>query len=206
MALARRLVIVALICACLAAGLVPTDRGSAATGLNERLLDLVPAADVGWPPSTGLLVAEIVTGGASASDEWVELANVASAAVDLAGLEVVYVTSSGGTVTRKASWTSGATLQPGARLLLANAAGVHASIADATYSGGLAATGGTIVVRAVGGSPIDAVGWGDAVNLFVEGSPAAAPPPGASLARRTLPGGGLVDTNDKAADLAIETG
>ena len=29
----------------------------------------VPVAAVAWPPSSGLLVAEVVTGGASASDE-----------------------------------------------------------------------------------------------------------------------------------------
>ena len=34
-----------------------------------------PVAAVAWPPSTGLLVAEVVTGGASASDEYVELTN-----------------------------------------------------------------------------------------------------------------------------------
>ena len=61
-------------------------------------------AVVAWPPSTGLVIAEIVTGGASASDEYVELANASSAAIDLAGLEVAYVTSTGGTVTRKATW------------------------------------------------------------------------------------------------------
>ena len=87
MALARRLATVALILACLAAGLVPTDRGPAASEASGGLLDIERAAEVGWPPSTGLLVAEIVTGGASASDEWVEIANVASATVDLAGLD-----------------------------------------------------------------------------------------------------------------------
>ena len=54
------------------------------------------AAAVGWPPST-LVISEIQTGGASASDEFVEIANQGSAIVDLAGLEVVYVTSSGST-------------------------------------------------------------------------------------------------------------
>ena len=34
-----------------------------------------PAAAVGWPVSTALLVAEVVTGGASASDEYVEIVN-----------------------------------------------------------------------------------------------------------------------------------
>ncbi len=52
------------------------------------------AAAVAWPPAT-LVMSEIQTGGASASDEFVEIANQGAGAVDLAGLEVVYVTSSG---------------------------------------------------------------------------------------------------------------
>ena len=38
-----------------------------------ELIDAAPLAAVAWPPSTGLLVSEVVTGGASASDEFVEI-------------------------------------------------------------------------------------------------------------------------------------
>src|SRR4249919_938729 len=117
----------------------------------------VLAGAVGWPPST-LVVSEVQTGGASASDEFVEVANQGPGAVDLAGLEVVYATSSGSTVTRKATWTASTTLDPGRRVLLANAAGAFASVADVTYSGGFAATGGAVALRVVGGTVIDAVG------------------------------------------------
>ena len=140
-------------------------------------------AAVAWPTST-LLLSEIVTGGASASDEFAELTNVGSSAVDLAGLEVAYVTSTGGTITRKATWPASTILEPGRHLLIANSTGIYAATADATYSGGFAATGGSIVLRPIGGTPIDAVGWGDATNAFVEGSAAAAPP-AAPRRRRT---------------------
>ncbi len=162
-------------------------------------------AAVSWPPSTGLLLAEVVTGGASASDEFIEITNAASVPLELAGLELVYVTSSGGTLTRKASWSTSRTLDPGRHLLVANSGGVHAAVADATYSGGLAATGGALVLRPVGGAAIDAVGWGDASNAFVEGTAAAAPPAGSSIERR--PGGlagNVVDTNDNAADWFVQ--
>ena len=158
------------------------------------------AASVTWPPST-LVVSEVQTGGASASDEFAEIANVGSSDVDLAGLELVYVTSTGGTVTRKASWPTTLTLGSGRHLLIANTVGVYASIADATYSGGFAATGGSIVLRAVGGAPLDAVGWGDASNTFVEGASMAAPSAGQSIERR--PGGSsgnTTDTNNNALD------
>ena len=100
----------------------------------------VPApAVVTWPPSAALLLAELQTGGASASDEFVEVTNAGPTTVDLAGLEVVYVTSTGGTVTRKASWSAARPLDPGRHLLIANTSGIYAAIADATYSGGFAA-------------------------------------------------------------------
>ena len=148
------------------------------------------AASVAWPTSL-LVVSEVQTGGTSASDEFAELANVGSAEIDLAGLELVYVTSTGGTVTRKATWASTTILAPGRHLLVANAAGVYASIADATYTGGFAATGGSIVLRAVGGAPVDSVGWGDATNAFIEGIGAPAPAAGTSIERR--PGGTNLD-------------
>ncbi len=160
----------------------------------------VPAAAVAWPPST-LVISELQTGGASASDEFTEISNAGVASVDLAGLEVVYVTSTGGTVTRKATWASSAILGPGRHLLIANGSGVFASIADVTYSGGFAATGGSIVLREVGGAPVDAIGWGDATNTFVEGAAVAAPAAGQSVERR--PGGvagNTTDTNNNLAD------
>jgi outer membrane biosynthesis protein TonB len=163
----------------------------------------VPAA-VAWPTSP-LLVSEVQTGGASASDEFTELYNGGADPVDLAGLELVYVTSSGSTVTRKATWSASTVLEPGRHLLVANAAGIFASGADATYSGGFAATGGAIVLRPVGGTVIDAMGWGDATNAFVEGTVAPAPAAGASLERRPggLAGNGF-DTNDNVADFVLQ--
>ena len=159
-----------------------------------------PQAVVGWPVST-LLVSEVQTGGASASDEFAEITNVGASPVDLAGLEIVYVTSTGSTVTRKASWSASTMLGSGRHLFIANTSGIYAGLADATYSGGFAATGGAIVLRAIGGAPIDAIGWGDATNAFVEGSAMAAPAAGSSIERK--PGGlagNTSDSNDNAAD------
>src|SRR3954453_16730737 len=76
----------------------------------------VALAAVTWPTST-LVVSEVQTGGASASAEFAEIHNAAAGPVDLAGLEVAYVTSSGSTVTRKASWTVSTILDPGRHLL-----------------------------------------------------------------------------------------
>jgi hypothetical protein len=195
---ARRAVAIALSLAFALASVVVAAGSAPSTGVG------LAVAVVSWPPAT-LLLSELMTAGTSASDEFVELTNVGTAAVDLAGLEVAYVTSSGSTITRKVSWATSRSLEPGHHLLLANAVGLFAGGADATYSGGLAATGGALVVRPIGGGPIDAIGWGDATNAFVEGSAAPAPPAASSLERR--PGGTAgngADSNDNLADWFVQ--
>jgi len=163
------------------------------------------AAVAAWPPSTGLVVAEVVTGGASASDEYIEIANAGSAAADLGGLEIVYVTASGATTTRKAAFSAPLSFAPGSHLVVANAVGIYAPLADATYSGGLAADGGAVALRRSDGTVVDAVGWGTAANPYVEGSPAPAPPARSSIER--LPGGAAgntQDTNDNRSDWFVQ--
>jgi len=164
------------------------------------------AAAATWPVSTGMLVSEVVTRGAAASDQYVELYNASPAAIDLAGLELVYVTATGLTVTRKQTWTSLAVPSHG-HLLIANAGGTYAAAADGLFSnGGFSTSGGALVLRAVtGGAVVDALAWGTATNDFVEGSVASAPPTGSSLERK--PGGLLgnaTDTNDNLADTRLE--
>jgi hypothetical protein len=167
---------------------------------------LVPGelhAAVAWPPSSGLLVGEVVTGGVSGSDEYVEIYNAGTAPAELSGLELVYVSASGKSTTRKRTW-SDRRIAPGSRLLLANVDGAYAARADQTYSGGFSATGGSIVLRFVGGEVVDALSWGDAASAFVEGMPGAAPDAGSSLERRPGAGGvNSVDTNDNAADTIV---
>ena len=150
-----------------------------------------------------LVVSEVVTGGASASDELIELYNPTATALPLEGLELVYVSSTGATISRRAAWLVGAPSVPaGNHVLVANEAGVYASIADAVYGTGMAATGGSVALRITGASTaIDAVGWGTAASTWREGTNAAAPAAGSSIER--LPGGALgstQDTDDNAAD------
>lgn len=153
-----------------------------------------------------LVVSEIVTGGTSASDELIEIYNPTADPLPLEGLELVYVSASGLTVSRRATWPLGAPeVPPGAHVLVAHELGVYASIADATYGSGMAATGGSVALRIVGASSaIDAVGWGSAASAWMEGSAAIAPAAGSSLER--LPGGALgstQDTDDNAGDFVV---
>jgi hypothetical protein len=174
--------------------------------IGPALARPLPLADAAAAAVGHLVISEVMTGGASASDEFIELYNPSAIEQALAGLEVVYVTASGATVTRKAAWDgAAAALPPGGHLLVANDAGAYGAVADATYANGLAATGGSVALRAAGGSTaIDAVGWGTAAGTWLEGSPAPAPPSGSSLER--LPGGAGgsgQDTDDNASDFAI---
>ena len=50
-----------------------------------------------------------------------------------------------------------AVLAPGGHVLLANGAGIYGPLADVTYSGGLAADGGSLALRDAGGAVLDAV-------------------------------------------------
>src|SRR4051794_13191076 len=166
-------------------------------------LDAQPLAAVSWPPSTGLLVSEVVTGGTSASDEFIEIYNASSSTLDLGGLELVYATATGTTVTRKQTWTA-QPLPSHTHLLVANSLGRWATGADGVYSGGLAGTGGSAVLRIVGGAVIDALSWGDAASTFAEGTAGAAPPASSSLERK--PGGAsgnATDTNNNSADALV---
>lgn len=174
----------------------------------------LPANDVGATgaplvETTGhLVVSELMTGGASASDEFIELYNPTAAELPLEGLEVVYVTASGATVTRKSSWAAGAPGIPaGAHLLIANGAGIYAGLADVAYANGLAATGGSVALRVIdAATAIDAVGWGNAASTWLEAQPAPAPPAGSSLER--LPGGSVgssQDTDDNLIDFIIQS-
>ena len=180
--------------------LVLVMSASAAAALSPGL-----ASAAEWPSSTGLLLAEVVTGGLSASDEYVEIANAGPVAADLGGCELIYVTASGATTTRKALFSTPLLLEPGQHLLVANAAGIYGPMADATYSGGLAADGGALALRTGAGSVIDAVGWGTAANQHVEGNVAPAPPAKSSLERRPGgPEGNTVDTNDNVSDWFLQ--
>jgi hypothetical protein len=159
------------------------------------------------PPASGsgvVRVNEVQTGTTgSAADEFVELSNTGSAAVDIGGWKVVYRSASGTADTTLATIPSGTSLPARSFFVLGGSAYAGAAPADLSLSAGLAATGGAVGIRDSSGTLVDSVGWGTAANAFVEGSAAAAPPvtaaPGSSIAR--FPDGH--DTDANAADWTV---
>jgi hypothetical protein len=158
----------------------------------------------GGGSSGDIRVNEFMTGStAAASNEFVELVNVGSAAANVGGFKVAYRSAAGTSDTTLATIPDGTTIAAGGFYLLAGSGylGLHAP--DQTFSASLAATGGGLAVRDATGTILDSVGYGEATNAFVEGHVAAAPPvtaaPGSSSDR--IPDGH--DTNDNAADFSV---
>jgi hypothetical protein len=159
------------------------------------------------PPASGsgvVRVNEVQTGTTgSAADEFVELSNTGSTAVDIGGWKVAYRSASGTADTTLVTIPAGTSLPAGAFFVLGGSAYAGATPADLSFSAGLAATGGGVGIRDSSGTLVDSVGWGTAANAFVEGSaaaaPSATPAPGSSIAR--FPDGHDTDTN--AADFTV---
>jgi hypothetical protein len=171
--------------------------------------------------SSDVVVSQVYAGGgnsgASFTNDYVELLNRGSSAVDLSGWTVQYATAAG--TTWQATALSGS-IQPGRFYLvqLGSAAAVGAPLPapDATGTSNLAASGGKVaVVRdttplACGASagscstvPLvaDLVGYGSAADY--EGTGAAPALTNTTAALRN--GGGCVDTDVNAADFATGT-
>jgi predicted extracellular nuclease len=149
-------------------------------------------------------VNEVSTGTtASAADEFVELYNPGTSALDVSGWKVVYRSAAGTSDTTLATIPTGTTIAAGGFYLLGGNAYAGTATPDLSFSTGLAGTGGGVGIRDATGALDDSVGWGTATNTLVEGSAAAAPPstaaPGSSIVR--LPDGH--DTDANASDFTI---
>jgi hypothetical protein len=158
----------------------------------------------GGGSSGDIRVNELMTGSTgAASNEFVELVNVGSAAADVGGFKVAYRSAAGTSDTTLGTIPAGTTIPAGGFYLLAGSGYLGSHAPDQTFSASLAATGGGLAVRDSAGTILDSVGYGEATNAFVEGHPAGAPPataaPGSSADR--IPDGR--DTNDNAADFSV---
>jgi hypothetical protein len=161
----------------------------------------VLAAELG-----SLRIAALATGGVSASDEYLLLEAVGDS-VDPSTLEVAYRSASGLTTRRLVDLASigVSALQAGAKILIANSTGRFASLAAATWSDGIASTGGAVIVRDRSDATriVDALAWGSAVAAAGgEGAPAAAPS-SSSILERVRNAGTLVDTGNNATDFIV---
>ncbi|MEP6787202.1 MAG: DNA/RNA non-specific endonuclease [Acidobacteriota bacterium] len=158
--------------------------------------------------SPNIVISQIQAGGGTADDEFIELHNIGSAAVDLNGYRLVYRSASGSTdVGPFALWSAPTVIQPGQYYLIASSSYDGGVTADMTYTPSvclcsMSATAGGLAIRNGAqntGTVIDAVGWGSASNIFFEGTRTTAPPNNASQSRVL---NGCQDTDNNAADFA----
>jgi hypothetical protein len=178
--------------------------GTAALTYDANGVATITCATSGGGGNSNLRVNELMTGSTgAAANEFVEIANTGTAAADIGGFRLAYRSSAGTSDVTLATVPTGTTLAAGGFYLFGGSAYAGTRAPDQSFSAAIAATGGGVALRDSAGAIVDSVGYGDAVNAFVEGHPASAPPataaPGSSAVR--LPDGH--DTNDNAADFSV---
>lgn len=156
-----------------------------------------------------LMFTEILTGAASASDEYVQIEATGEGVTPLSDVELIYRSASGLTTRRLVSFATLPPLAAGDRLLLANAAGSAVGQALLTWSDGIASSGGALLLRKISAPSeiIDAVAWGNAVSAAGgEGAPVAAPASGVVIQRHRDFSGAPVDSNENSSDFTLYSG
>lgn len=179
---------------------------------NNRLLSLLilsilflPAPSLATEnPPNGLIFSEIQTGSSSsASQEFVELHNPTSDAIDLSNKKIQYFSATTTVFeTPSRSVLMHGVLAPGEYYLIASN-GYLTEQADDHFSAGLSQAGGHLRIVDLENNIFDLVGWGTASSP--EGEAAPAPEAGESLQRQTDADGFLVDTNINSQDFATNS-
>lgn len=181
-------------------------RHTGVLGVTLLMLSLLVPAHAHAASTDALLISSIATGGSSASDEYVVIEAVGAGGASIADYELVYTTASGATTRRLVSLEGAAPLAVGARLLTANGLGAYGANAFATWSEGIAATGGAVRLRQRANPTViaDAVAWGSATaGAGGFGTPAPAPSTTTAIERRRSADGGLLNTHNNGADFAL---
>lgn len=116
------------------------------------------------PPPSGVRIAEArFRGPGGASDEFIELVNVGSEAVDVSGWALQGCAATSGSPATRATVPSGTSLAGGQRYLIANNGYGGTVVPDLTYSTGIADTGGARIIDAAG-AIVDGVGSSDGTD------------------------------------------
>ncbi|MDI6783447.1 MAG: lamin tail domain-containing protein [bacterium] len=160
-----------------------------------------------WAVSNTLLISEFIARGPTgAFDEFIEVLNASTTAIDLGDYKLDYA-STGGSISNRVTWSPGTLLPAGKRFLAANTASVtYYSFADAGYSTGIADNGQLAIRRQSDDSVVDAVAWG-ACTLLVFGNTDTTlgfPNPNTSSRERLPLGINTTDTDINLNDFAVQ--
>lgn len=184
-----------------------TDAGDAgkdakATQISDSGGSDAPRDTGGGPACTGkVVVNELMTAGASAADEFVEIYNTATCAISLAGWKLSYRASSGNlSVGGLHTFVAGAQIPAKGHLVIGGAA--FTGKKEGTLSGAMAADRGQVALLDDQGKVIDGVAYGTQVmtdagaGTYAEKTPCQAPLANASISRKS----DGEDTDDNSAD------
>lgn len=177
---------------------------------GERDVNVVPTpddgstsddADTGMPPGDSstcdkkVVINELMSDGASASDEFVELYNPGTCAVALAGWTLKYESASGGAGSAGYVFVAADSIAAKGYFLLAS--GAVSGTKDGTWISGMAAAAGQVALLDDKSVMIDAVGYGTITGgSYHEKTSAPAPVSGGSIGR--IPNG--TDSDSNSAD------
>ena len=175
-----------------------------------------------------VVISEVQVAGATATDEFVELHNPTSSAVDVSGWKLQYRSASGTQYAGAGdmvTFPAGTVLPPGGYLLVGSPDYAGSVARDFTWMGGVVLSNssghvrlgtGALTKTLVDAATVDTVGYGSAAGP--EGTAASAPAAGSSLERKayasstavSLSVGGAdadsgngLDTNDNGADFVV---
>ena len=163
-------------------------------------------------PSPNLLISQVQAGGAvNANDEFIEIHNGGTAAVDLNGYRIVYRSQNGvNDVGPMAVWTTSTMIQPGQYMLIAATSYDGGIAPDKVYDPtvcacSLSVTNGGVAIRQGDnntGTIIDSLGWGTVTNGFAEGTATTAAGNDNSKVRAL---NGCQDTDNNSTDFSTLT-
>ncbi len=158
--------------------------------------------------SPNFVVSQFQVGGATATDEFIEIHNTSTSTADLNGYNLVYRSAAGVNDVAMIAWTTSTTIPAGGYYLVATSTYTGATTSNINYNTAtvsMSATGGGIAIRNGAlntGVIVDSVGYGTATNIFVEGTATTAPALNAGQARAN---NGCQDTDNNVNDFATVT-
>lgn len=166
-----------------------------------------PDPDSGGPTCTGkVVVNELMTAGASAADEFVELYNTATCAISMGGWKLSYRAASGNlSVGGLHTFVAGTQIPAKGFFVIGGDA--FTGKKDATLTGAMAADRGQVALLDATGKVVDGVAYGTMImtdagaGTYAEKTPAQAPLANASISRKS----DGQDTDDNSADFERTT-
>lgn len=159
-----------------------------------------------------LLISQVQVSGDKAGYDFIEIFNPTSGAINLKNYKLVKRTQSGSVDTSIKSWRNDGDIfmSPGSYFLWANSeyenyASAYISIDAVTKSGGVSDNNGVALRKNDMEEIVDSLAWGEAQNIFIEGSVFPSNPgPNQSLERKNKGNyPNALDTNNNANDFIL---